>query len=398
MINKTALTVEQLNDVIKEVIENEEFLNNITVRGELQGFKKHSTGHYFFKLIDKNAQINAVIYSFKANYMNLSSLKDGDEIEATGSISFYNKRGDISFNISKISLSGEGDKLLQKKLLLEKLQKEGLFDGSHKKPIPSFPKKIGIITSDTGATIEDIKKNIFSRYKLAELYIFPCLVQGDGAKKSIINAIQKTKEYNLDTIIIGRGGGSKEDLSAFDDEEIARAIFDLTTPVISAIGHEIDKSVVDFVADVSVSTPTAAAIECVPLTTDIIQYLDDYSRRLNVFITNLIEKYQTKINSYTKLNIFNNINNVYENIENRLVNYKNILNNYYNTTIYSLTDKIESLKKLLDSINIKTVLSKGYAIITNNNDELLCNKNDIEKNEELKIRVKDGTTIVRRKL
>lgn len=396
-MNKNIIySVEELNNIIKAVLENEEFLNNVVVRGELQGFKKHSSGHYFFKLIDKNAQINAVIYSFKANYLDLSSFKDGDEVEATGSISFYNKRGDITFNISKISFYGDGQKLLKKKLLLEKLQKEGLFDINAKKVIPTYPKKIGIITSDTGAAIEDIKKNIFARYKLAELYIFPCLVQGEGASKSIIDAIDKAKTYDLDTIIIGRGGGSKEDLSAFDDEILARKIFDLNIPVISAIGHEIDKSVVDYVSDLSVSTPTAAANAAVPNSNDLLDYINQLSNTLNIFLRSFIDKQNIKIANIEKLNLFNNINNLYETIKIKLNNYKNILDNYYKTTIKLLNNKLNSYKTIFESINVNNVLSKGFAIIYNEKNEIIATTKEIENTQNLKIKVKDGTTIIRR--
>ena len=279
-MTKSFITIAELNKLIKTTIDSSYFLKNIVVRGELQSFKKHmATGHYFFKLVEKDTSISCMIYSYSDYIGYDKKFRDGDLVEVTGSVNYFNKRGEVNFTISSMKLCGDGEKLLKKKELLEKLYNLGYFDENKKKPIPKFPKTIGVITSPTGAAIEDIRKNIFERTKTVEVLLFPCIVQGADAKNSLLNAIEKTKQYDLDVIIIGRGGGSKDDLAAFDDEEVALAIYNLGVPVIAAVGHEIDKSVVDYIADKTVSTPTAAAVAAVPNDQELIEFITQKEKR-----------------------------------------------------------------------------------------------------------------------
>ena len=292
------ITIAELNSIIKSAIDSCGFLKNIVVRGELQSFKKHAaTGHYFFKLTEEKTSISCMIYSFHDYVGYDKKFKDGDLVEATGSINYFNKQGTVNFTISNMKLCGDGDKLLKKKELIEKLYNLGYLDEEKKKPLPKFPKNIGVITSSTGAAIADITKNIYERTKLVDIYLFPCIVQGQEAKQSILKAIEKTKDYNLDVLIIGRGGGSKDDLAAFDDEDIAMAVYNLKTPVISAVGHEIDKSVVDYIADKSASTPTGAAVMAVPKDEDLLSYIEQREDDLNFLFNNKITNLRKNIES-----------------------------------------------------------------------------------------------------
>lgn len=389
------ITVSDLNKLIKSCIDQTPILKNIVVRGELQGFKKHSSGHYFFKLIDESAQISSTIFSF-SDYSNYSkSFKDGDLVEVTGTITFYNKRGDINFTISRMKLCGDGDKLLKKKELIQKLYNLGYLDESKKKPIPKFPKNVGIITSKTGAAIVDITKNIDDRTKRVQMYLFPCIVQGDLAKNSILEAIEKTKEYDLDVIIIGRGGGSKEDLSAFDEESVALAIYDLDVPVIAAVGHEIDKSVVDLVADLSVSTPTAAAVAAVPNDKDILDYVETQETTLQVFMKQKLGNLALKISNYENYSFFKDYGNYFKNLKLKIENSSLSLENYYKTTIKLLNEKLQRKTDYLESINPLNILEKGYSVIYDSENHIIDSVEVLKDTEEFVVQTKDGKIVVK---
>lgn len=388
-------TVSEINNFLKEIFDNTPEFHGITLKGELNGFKKHSSGHFFFNLRDENSVISAVIYSFnvKSEYLNFA---DGDLVEATGSLSIYNKRGTYTFVINKLQKAGIGDVLLKKKELIQKLDKMGYFDPSIKKEIPKFPKTIGIITSPTGAAIRDIEKNIRLRNKNIQLILFPTLVQGHGAVESILNSIEKSKNYELDTLIIGRGGGSNDDLSAFDDEKVAIAIHNLDVPVISAVGHEIDKCVCDYVADLSVSTPTAAAVAAVQNTEDIISYLNKVNIDMNLKLNYLIQKYRERIYQIENLPLFKDKNALVENIlgKIRLIDAK--LDNSVKEYIRRKKQSIEIKSSIIDAINPKTVLERGYSIIVNNDKKILKTVNEINNEKELTIIVSDGETTIKK--
>ena len=253
------ISVVQLNTYIKRIFEQDFLLKNLSVEGELSNFKKHSSGHIYFTLKDDKAQVSCVLFS---SYLKGSEreLKDGDQVIVKGSVSLYEKSGQYQIYVREIEKSGQGNLHLQFELLKEKLKAEGLFEEAYKKAIPKYARKIGIITSGTGAAIRDLVEISRRRNPYVELILFPALVQGEGAKYDLVKGIEYfNHEKSCDLIILGRGGGSLEDLWAFNEEIVARAVFQSEIPIISAVGHESDITITDFVADLRASTPSAAA-------------------------------------------------------------------------------------------------------------------------------------------
>ena len=290
---KIVYSVSQFNNLFKEIIDETKIFKNLNITGELSNFKKHISGNYFFNLIDDSSSISCVIYSF-LDFSYDKKFKTGDKVIINGNLTIFNKRGTYNIVVNKMSLVGEGDILLNKKFLIEKLTKEGIIS-EIRKDIPKFPNKIAILTGDNSAAYSDLIKNISNRYKNCEILFFPTIVQGKDAVKSIINSLEAAKNYDLDLLILARGGGSSEDLSAFDDENVVRSFAKIKCPKISAIGHEIDVMVCDYVADLRVSTPTAAAIASVPNKDDLLSYLDNKLNEIYVCVNSKILLYEKKI-------------------------------------------------------------------------------------------------------
>ena len=392
-MTKSFITIAELNKLIKTTIDSSYFLKNIVVRGELQSFKKHmATGHYFFKLVEKDTSISCMIYSYSDYIGYDKKFRDGDLVEVTGSVNYFNKRGEVNFTISSMKLCGDGEKLLKKKELLEKLYNLGYFDENKKKPIPKFPKAIGVITSPTGAAIEDIRKNIFERTKTVEVLLFPCIVQGADAKNSLLNAIEKTKQYDLDVIIIGRGGGSKDDLAAFDDEEVALAIYNLGVPVIAAVGHEIDKSVVDYIADKTVSTPTAAAVTAVPNDQELIEFITQKEKEIILYFKNKITFLRKEVDKNASFSFFKDYHSYFKNLKTHIETSELLLNNYLKTTKNLLIREINEKEALLNNLNPKNLLNKGYAIVYDKNEKIINSIKELKKQNSIYIQLKDGKT------
>lgn len=392
-MTKSFITIAELNKLIKTTIDSSYFLKNIVVRGELQSFKKHmATGHYFFKLVEKDTSISCMIYSYSDYIGYDKKFRDGDLVEVTGSVNYFNKRGEVNFTISSMKLCGDGEKLLKKKELLEKLYNLGYFDENKKKPIPKFPKTIGVITSPTGAAIEDIRKNIFERTKTVEVLLFPCIVQGADAKNSLLNAIEKTKQYDLDVIIIGRGGGSKDDLAAFDDEEVALAIYNLGVPVIAAVGHEIDKSVVDYIADKTVSTPTAAAVAAVPNDQELIEFITQKEKEIILYFKNKITFLRKEVDKNASFSFFKDYHSYFKNLKTHIETSELLLNNYLKTTKNLLIREINEKEALLNNLNPKNLLNKGYAIVYDKNEKIINSIKELKKQNSIYIQLKDGKT------
>lgn len=387
------LTISELNRQIKTIVDSSTILQNIVVRGELQSFKKHvATGSYFFKLVENKTSISCMIPSFIDNNYD-KQFKDGDLVEVVGSVTYFNNRGEINFKIYSIKLVGDGEKLLRKMQLIEKLYKNGYIDKQKKRPIVKFPNRIGVITSSTGAAIADIRKNIFERTKRVELYVFPCIVQGSEAKNSILKAIEKAKSYNLDTLIIGRGGGSKDDLAAFDEEEVAMAVVNFPCPVISAVGHEIDKSVADYVSDLCVSTPTAAAVAAVPNDEEILDYLNQREIELTTIYKNKVSYLKEKIKYYDSLSYFRDLKNYFKSINEKIENTEKLLENYWKTTRNLLIEKINRKNELLDSLNPMNILDKGYSIIYDENNHVIDSVERLKNQNAIIVQMKDGKVV-----
>lgn len=271
--NNRYITVTQLNRYLKSIFDGDDNLRQIFIKGEISNCKLHTRGHLYFTLKDETSRINAVMFA-----SNVSSLKfkpaDGTKVLVVGRVSVYETTGNYQIYVTDMIEDGIGNLYVAFEELKKKLASEGLFDKEHKKKIPKIPKKIGIVTASTGAAIKDILTTIKRRFPVCETILFPSLVQGSDAAKDIVKNIKLANTYDIDTLIVGRGGGSIEDLWPFNEEIVARAIYESRVPVISAVGHEIDFSISDFVADLRAPTPTAAAELAVPDINTIVSYLN----------------------------------------------------------------------------------------------------------------------------
>ncbi len=363
----TVLSVKQLNLYVRSLLEGDPRLSVISVTGELSNFKPHySSGHLYFSLKDNDALIRCVM--FKGNASNLKiNLKDGDKVICTGRVSLYEKDGTYQLYVEKITPVGVGEVAEQFRIIKEKLEREGLFSIEHKRPLPEFPKKIAVITSSTGAAVQDIINVISRRYPLCSILLCPVLVQGSLAPKSIIDALNKVYKSDADLIIIGRGGGSSEDLSAFNDEMLARFLFESPIPTISAVGHETDFTICDFVADFRAPTPSAAAEVAVPDIKDLSIKLSGLKLRLKNANQYLITKNEMRVLSFSKKEFFLNPETLFSSREAQL----NLLNERFRFAVQNIiaqkNEKLAVLASSLDAISPLKVLSRGFAAVKNDN-------------------------------
>jgi len=289
------LTVSALTKYIKAKLEGDKHLVSIYIKGEISNFKHHSRGHFYFTLKDENSQISCIMFN---NYVKQVSFtpKDGDHILLNGKMSVYEAGGSYSIQVQEMKLDGIGELYLKYEALKKDLEDKGYFDQNHKKKIPKFPKKIGVVTSPTGAVIEDIRNTVERRYLLAEIHLYPALVQGPESSNSIRNQILLANQLNeVDVLIVGRGGGSIEDLWGFNELPAIMAVYESKIPVITAIGHETDFTLCDFVSDLRAPTPTAAAELATPNKTDLLEDIENYKEQVTKLLLGYINQYQTHL-------------------------------------------------------------------------------------------------------
>ncbi len=314
MKNDKYITVTQLTRYIKFKLEQDNNLEKIYLRGEISNFKAHTRGHFYFTLKDEYSRISAIMFSSSASKLKFVP-QDGMKVLVECKIGVYEATGNYQVYVSDMMEDGLGNLYIAFKQLQEKLEKEGLFREDHKKKIPKIPMKIGIITAPTGAAIRDILSTIKRRFPLAETILFPALVQGELAKDDIVKKIKIANTYDLDVIILGRGGGSIEDLWPFNEEIVARAIYDSVIPIISGVGHEIDFTISDFVADLRAPTPTGAAEMAVPSKEDLLVYFNQMNKRNTKAILNIIENDRQILKRYQESYILKNPMSLYEKLE-----------------------------------------------------------------------------------
>lgn len=355
-------TVTSLTQTIKNLLENQQTFKGFVLKGEISNFTHHRSGHLYFALKDENAQIRAIMFATQASRLTFKP-KDGDKVTVTGSISLYAPQGSYNVSVSSMKLDGTGE-LYEKYLKLkDDLKKLGWFD-KPKKVIPKYPKSIGVVTSATGAVIQDIRNTVNRRYKLAEVILYPASVQGSGASETIARQIKKANEDNkVDLLIVGRGGGSIEDLWAFNELETITAIYHSNLPIITAIGHETDDTISDLVSDLRAPTPTAAAELATPNTIDILLSLKKSEESLTNSLTNLINNYQNVLlNHLNRLEVSSPKNKLNQ-MHDKLKTNKNLLNTYFNHLLNSNLSKLESL-------NLKIKKFEPSQLINRNNDKI----------------------------
>lgn len=432
-MNDNYITVTQLTRYIKYKIDNDSNLDRVCLKGEISNFKAHSRGHLYFTIKDENTRINAVMFGGNASKLKFTPM-DGSKVLIIGKVSVYEATGGYQIYVTDMIEDGIGNLYIEFEKLKKKLELEGLFDPTKKKKIPKIPKKIGIITAPTGAAIKDILSTIKRRWPIAETILFPSLVQGKEAAEDIVKNINLTKNFDLDVLIIGRGGGSIEDMWCFNEEIVARAIYALEIPVISAVGHEIDFTICDFVSDLRAPTPTGAAEMAVPNISDFYNYLNQIYIRLNKSTINIIENKKEKLNNLKNSYVLKNPLNIYESKEQKFDNllerlelniiniinlnkdrlhnlksnyilnnpeliYKNKLDQYNNimdklkinikNNLNNNANKYLLLINKLETLNPLSTIKRGYSI-TRKNNKVISSIKDVKKDDLLNIELTDG--------
>ena len=433
-MNENYKTITEINQYIKTILDNDSLLNCVYIKGEISNFKNHSRGHLYFTLKDDETRISAVMFYNNALKLNFKP-EDGMNVLIKGRISSYPAQGSYQIYVDTMDLDGVGNLYVEFEKLKEKLLKEGLFSQEHKKILPKYPKKIGIVTAPTGAAVRDIISTIKRRFPICETILFPSLVQGKDAAPDLVRQIKKADEYNLDLLIVGRGGGSIEDLWAFNEEIVASAIYEAKTPIISAVGHEPDFTIADFVADLRAPTPTGAAEMAVPTMLEIKTLINQYILRANKNIKNIVNRKFILYKNLENRRILKNPLMLYELKEQRLDKLMDLLNRNiikildlkkYNLNINF--NKIKSPKNLLEIknkelkeninlakinilklmdlkkhkydfyvqtlklVNPLNILSNGYSLTIKDN-RIIKSINDININEEVTIKLSDGEFI-----
>ncbi|ANQ64354.1 exodeoxyribonuclease VII large subunit [Staphylococcus equorum] len=427
------LSVSALTKYIKYKFDQDPHLQSVLIKGELSNFKKHSSGHLYFNVKDKNSVISAMMFKGNASKIDFDP-KEGDEVLLEARVSVYERRGNYQIYVNKMHIDGVGNLYQKLEQLKKKLTKDGFFDQNHKKLIPKFPQKIAVLTAGTGAAIRDIHTTINSRYPLAEQVQINTLVQGEQAKNDIVEKIQQADQLNVDTIIIGRGGGSIEDLWNFNEEDVVKAIYFCETPIISAVGHETDFTLSDFVADVRAATPTQAAVMATPDQYELRQYLkqtnlsltrfikqhmqqqrkhlehvssyykfqtptllydqqiqkrDDLEKQLslsmNLRIKNEQQQLQLLTNKFNLKNFKQNINREQLTNNQKRIDLNKVMNNFITNQQNKLTSKLESLNNLSPT----NTMLRGYTIV-NKDDDVITSTNDLAENDNIVLTMKDG--------
>lgn len=379
------LEISELNRYIKNVLSANPILSRVRVRGEISNFKIHSSGNVYLSLKDEKSKINCVI--FRTNYKDIGA-DNGSKVVCEGYISVYERDGSYQLYIEKMELEGIGQLYIRYMELKKRLEGEGLFSPMYKRSIPKFPKKIGVVTSPTGAVIRDILNVVKRRYPKIEILLFPALVQGEGSVKSLLDGLDYfEREKNVDTIIIGRGGGSLEELWSFNDEDVARKIFSMSIPVISAVGHETDFTICDFVADMRAPTPSAAAEIATPNLEDLYFTMENTMDRMGKTLRKMLE--------YEKQNIKNKVDKATTYIQRHVLSQKfqdlDILKDSLDRSETSLIDRkrtdLESISFRLGGLNPFGVMDRGYSIITKNGEYTTAENIDI--GDEIEVRLKE---------
>ena len=432
-MNNEYLSISEINNIIKYTIEGNENLRSVYLKGEVSNIKYHSRGHLYFSLKDESSKINAVMFNYE-RYLSFNP-KDGDSVLVHGRISVYEASGSYQIYVDSMEMDGIGNLYVLFEKLKKKLSEEGLFDKEHKKKIRRIPRKIGVITAPTGAAVRDIISTINRRFPMTEIYLFPTLVQGENAAENIVRMIRLANTFDdIDTIILGRGGGSIEDLWAFNEEIVARAIYDSRIPIISGVGHEIDFTISDFVADLRAPTPTGAALMATPDIEEVRRYFKTAKERSTISITNKLFSYNQLINKFKSNYILNNpirlyemteqtLDNLYDRVNNFIKsyinNYKSILDKYkvnyilnnpkvlyeskidknnklksdllksMNLIINNNKNRLEKIRLKIDLLNPDNILDKGYSLVYKDG-VLVSDINNIKLDDSIDIMVKNG--------
>lgn len=412
-MEEKTFTVTEINKLISRKLKMDPGLKNILVKGEISNYKTYSRGHSYFTLKDEESQIPAVMFKGMKDRFLKFEPKDGMKVIVKGKIEVYERDGKYQLYATKITEDGIGELYIAYEQLKKKLEKEGLFDVAHKKEIPKYPKRIGVITAQTGAAVRDIIRTIRERYPICEILVFSTLVQGKQAAPRIVHEIKRAHNYDLDTLIVGRGGGSIEDLWPFNEEIVAHEIYECEIPVISAVGHEIDYTISDFVADKRAPTPTGAAVIAVPDLNEVKNNVDQLSARIKNNINGRITENKTRIEHISEKQIFKNPETIYEIKGMDLDSLVSKLNSVSKNIIFDNRTKLFKLENSavlknpleitkpkrevvlrnigkLEVLNPLNTLKRGYTL-AKTDGKVVSSANDVKSGDELDIEFDDGT-------
>lgn len=387
--NVNAFSVSELNNYIKTVFDNDRLLKSVTVKGEISNFVNHRSGHLYFSLKDSEGQIRAVMFRSSAARLKFTP-ESGMKVVAFGSVSIFGRDGSYQLYVTSIQPDGIGALYMAYEQLKEKLAREGLFSDHHKKPIPSIPTHIGVITSPTGAAVRDIINVASRRFPLAKLYLYPSLVQGEGAEENLVRAIDYFDRSRLvDVIIIGRGGGSIEDLWAFNSEKLARRIFEAEIPVISAVGHETDFTICDFVADLRAPTPSAAAELAVPDTRELFLRLDAYSERAVLALKRNLERAFIRLDRFKEAVSLYSGASIVEEKRDKLISIYEKISSLVKQRLDKDKNRLILNVEKTNAMNPLTVLARGYSI-AEKGDAVIYSAGSVSVNDEITVKLSSG--------
>lgn len=394
MKNKV-FSVTQINTYIKRMFQSDYALRRISIKGQVSNCKYHSSGHIYFSLKDEGSQISCVMFA-NARYDGLKfELEDGQEVVVDGNISVYERGGSYQLYAQEIRLNGIGELYVAYEMLKQKLYEEGLFDHEKKKPIPKNSKKIGVVTARTGAAIHDIISTAKRRNPYVQLILYPAKVQGDGASDTIVAGIKALDQYGVDIIIVGRGGGSIEDLWAFNEEKVARAIYEAQTPIISGTGHEVDTTIADYAADLRAATPTAACELAVPDIREVMEGITNREYTLRTLLKQVVRRYQMKLQQYQitianfdprfqlqeqKMHLAELEEQIHAVMKNKMTDYQH---------------KLELYTKELHGLSPTAKLINGFGYIEGSNGEPVTSVKKVMEGDQISLTISDGTIITK---
>ena len=394
-MKKKVFSVTQINTYIKRMFQSDYALRRISIKGQVSNCKYHSSGHIYFSLKDEGSQISCVMFA-NARYDGLKfELEDGQEVVVDGNISVYERGGSYQLYAQEIRLNGIGELYVAYEMLKQKLYEEGLFDHEKKKPIPKNPKKIGVVTARTGAAIHDIISTAKRRNPYVQLILYPAKVQGDGASDTIVAGIKALDQYGVDIIIVGRGGGSIEDLWAFNEEKVARAIYEVQTPIISGTGHEVDTTIADYAADLRAATPTAACELAVPDIREVMEGIINREYTLRTLLKQVVRRYQMKLQQYQitianfdprfqlqeqKMHLAELEEQIHAVMKNKMTDYQH---------------KLELYTKELHGLSPTAKLINGFGYIEGSNGEPVTSVKKVMEGDQISLTISDGTIITK---
>ena len=390
MNDPRVLSVTQINEYLKMLLDGDRVLGDVLVRGEISNFKPAPSGHWYFTLKDPTGQLKSAMWRSYASRMRFLP-KDGDRVIAHGRVSVYEASGQYQLYVDELIPDGAGSLAMQFEQIKARLAAEGLFDRERKKPLPPMPMRIGVITSPTGAAVHDVMNILGRRFPLAQMILFPSQVQGADAPPQLMAGLQFFSEVlPVDVIILGRGGGSAEDLWAFNDESLCRAVAACPIPVISAVGHESDFTICDFVADERAPTPSAAAELAVPDSGELIRRLQGSARRMSVLLSQKIEREKKTLKTLSASRVFAHPEYLLDSYRMRLADREEALERAMRQAIAQKQQNVRTAAQRLEALSPLSVLSRGYAAVSRDDETVLFAK-DLQAGDRITIRFSDGS-------